>query len=134
MNEQKSKCLYVLNRLEKNPNIKFIGMNCKLINFWLFPIIVSKPDLFVKLLSKYHIDAYRGTTQLNVITKLITDTDYLPISIDNYHKCPNAEYLIENVIYLPVHCYVPKQVLDQLIEIVNKIAKQIEQYHLKAKL
>jgi len=109
-------------------------MNCKLKNFWLFPIIVSKPDLFVKILSEYHIDAYRGTTQLNVITKQLTDTDNLPISIDDYHKCPNAEYLIEHVIYLPVHCYVPKQILDKLIDIVNRTAKQIEQYHLKSKL
>jgi dTDP-4-amino-4,6-dideoxygalactose transaminase len=131
---QKEKALYVLNNLEKISTIQLIGMNCKLKNFWLFPILVSKPDLFVKILSKYHIDAYRGTTQLNVITKQLTDTDYLPISIDDYHKCPNAEYLIEHVIYLPVHCYVPKQILDKLINIVNRTAKQIEQYHLKSKL
>lgn len=132
--KQKQNALYVLNSLEKNSTIEFIGMNCQIKNFWLFPILVSKPDLFVKILSTHHIDAYRGTTQLNVITKQLTDTDNLPISIDDYHKCPNAEYLIEHVIYLPVHCYVPKQVLDQLIINVNRTAKQIEQYHLKSKL
>ncbi|CAF2401663.1 unnamed protein product [Rotaria sp. Silwood2] len=131
---QKEKANYVLNNLEKISTIQLIGMNCKLKNFWLFPIIVSKPDLFVQLLSKHHIDAYRGTTQLNVITKQLSDTDNIPISIDDHHKCPNAEYLIEHVIYLPVHCYVPKQVLNQLISIVNKTAKQIEQYHLRSKL
>jgi hypothetical protein len=134
LDHQKEKGLYVLNHLEKNSSLQFIGMNCKLKNFWLFPILVAKPDLFVRILSKYHIDAYRGTTQLNVITKQLTETDNLPISIDDYHQCPNAEYLIEHVIYLPVHCYVPKYVLDQLIEIVNRTAKQIEQYHLKSKL
>jgi len=134
LENQKEKAFYVLNNLEKISTIELIGMNCKLKNFWLFPILVSKPDLFVKILSKYHIDAYRGTTQLNVITKQLIDTDNLPISIDDYHKCPNAEYLIEHVIYLPVHCYVPKQVLDQLINIVNRTAKQIEQYHLTSKL
>jgi len=131
---QKDKAIYVLNRLQTISSIQLIGMKCKLKNFWLFPIIVSKPDLFVKILSKYHIDAYRGTTQLNVITKLITETDNLPISIDDNHKCPNAEYLIEYVIYLPVHAYVPKQVLNQLIDIVARTAKQIEQYHLRSKL
>lgn len=134
LNQQKQNALYVLNRLDKNLTMEFIGMNCQMKNFWLFPIIVSKPDLFVKILSKYHIDAYRGTTQLNVITKQLTDTDNLPISIDDKHKCPNAEYLIEHAIYLPVHCYVPKQVLDQLIFIVNRTAKEIQQYHLKSKL
>jgi perosamine synthetase len=124
----------VLNNLDTKCNIKLLGMNSQLKNFWLFPIIVSKPDLFVKILSKYHIDAYRGTTQLNVITKQLTGTDNLPISIDDNHKCPNAEYLIEHVIYLPVHCHVPKQVLKQLIDIVNRTAKQIDQYHLKSKL
>jgi perosamine synthetase len=131
---QREKAMYVLNNLDTKCNIKLLGMNSQLKNFWLFPIIVSKPDLFVKILSKYHIDAYRGTTQLNVITKQLTGTDNLPISIDDNHKCPNAEYLIEHVIYLPVHCHVPKQVLKQLIDIVNRTAKQIDQYHLKSKL
>ncbi|UJR15918.1 hypothetical protein I4U23_002839 [Adineta vaga] len=131
---QKRNALYVIQHLTKTSNLQFIGMKCPIQNFWLFPILVAKPDLFVKILSKHHIDAYRGTTQLNVITKQLTDTDNIPISIDDYHKCPNAEYLIEHVIYLPVHCYVPKQVLNQLIEIVNRTAKEIDQYHLKSKL
>lgn len=132
--KQKQNAIYVLERLQTNSGIKFIGYNCDLKNFWLFPILVPKPDLFVKILSKNHIDAYRGTTQLNVITKQLTDTDSLPTSIDDRHKCPNAEYLIEHVIYLPVHCYVPKHVLDQMISIVNRTSKEIEQYYLKAKL
>lgn len=131
---QREKALYVLNNLQKVSTMQSIGMNCKLKNFWLFPLIVAKPDLFVQSLSRNHIDAYRGTTQLNVITKLLTDTDNVPCTIDRYHKCPNAEYLIENVIYLPVHCYVPEKVLKQMINIVNKTAKQIEQYHLRSKL
>jgi perosamine synthetase len=132
---QKENALYVLNNLQTNSIIKFIGMNVKIKNFWLFPIVVCQPDLFVKILSKYHIDAYRGTTQLNVITKQLTDTEEnLPISIDDHHKCPNAEYLIEHVIYLPVHCYVPKHVLNQLIAIVNRTAKEIEKYQLRSKL
>ncbi|CAF1133338.1 unnamed protein product [Adineta ricciae] len=131
---QKQNALYVINQLNKTPNIQFIGLECPIKNFWLFPIIVSKPDIFVRMLSEHHIDAYRGTTQLNVITKQLTDTDNVPVSIDDCHKCPNAEYLIEHVIYLPVHCYVPKQVLDRLIKVVNQTARQIDQYHLRSKL
>ena len=134
LQNQREKAMYVLNHLENNSSIKLIGMNCKLKNFWLFPIIVSKPDLFVRILSKNHVDAYRGTTQLNVITKQLTETDNLPVSINENHKCPNAEYLIEHVIYLPVHSYVPINVLDKLITIVNQTAKQVEQYHLQSKL
>ncbi|CAF0989401.1 unnamed protein product [Rotaria magnacalcarata] len=125
---QRERAFYVLNNLLKISTIQLIGMNCKLKNFWLFPLVVAKPDLFVGILSKNHIDAYRGTTQLNVITALLADT------IDDCHKCPNAEYLIEHVIYLPVHCHVPKQVLEKLINIVSKTAQQIEQYHLRSKL
>ena len=131
---QKEVGLHITQQLIKTPNLKFIGTNCPIKNFWLFPVLVPKPDLFVKILSKHHIDAYRGTTQLNVITKLLTDTDNLPVSIDDHHKCPNAEYLIEHVIYLPAHCYVPKQVLEQLIAIVQRTAKQVDQYHLRSKL
>ncbi|CAF1170560.1 unnamed protein product [Adineta steineri] len=134
LHKQKENAFYVINNLKQISTLQFIGMNCQLKNFWLFPILVSKPDLFVKILSKYHIDAYRGTTQLNVITKQLLDADNLPISIDDHHKCPNAEYLIDHVIYLPVHCYVPKYVLKQLIDIVNRTAQEIEQYHLRSKL
>ena len=125
LEEQREKALYVSNYLEKNLNIQLIGMKCQLKNFWLFLIIVSKPDLFVRILSQHHMDAYRGTTQLNFVTKLVTDTN---------QSCPNAEYLIENVIYLPVHCHVPKEVLDRLIQIVNQTTEQIEQYYLRTKL
>ena len=107
---QKEKATYVVNNLDKMSSIKLIGMNCKLKNYWLFPIIVAKPDVFVRILSKYHIDAYRGTTQLNVITRQLTSTDNTLFSTDKHFKCPNAEYLIDHVIYLPVHGYVPKQV------------------------
>lgn len=125
LEEQREKALYVVNQLQKNVHIQLIGMKCQLKNFWLFPIIVSKADLFVQILSRHHIDAYRGTTQLNVITKLFPQTN---------HACPNGEYLIDNVIYLPVHSHVPKQVLDRLIQIVHQTAQQIEQYYLKSKL
>ena len=125
LEEQREKCMYVINQFRKNVHLQLIGMNCQVKNFWLFPIIVSKPDLFVRILSRHYIDAYRGTTQLNVITKLLPQTN---------HSCPNGEYLIENVIYLPVHSHVPKQVLDRLIAIVNQTAQQIEQYSLKSKL
>ena len=131
---QRDKGMYVVNKLEKNSAIQFIGLNSTIKNFWLFPIIVSKPDLFAKILSKHHVDAYRGTTQLNVITKQLTDTDTVPLTVDHTHKCPNAEYLIDHVIYLPVHAHVPHSVLDQLITIVNKIARQIDDYALRSKL
>ena len=131
---QKEKATYVLSNLDKMLSIKSIGMNCKLKNYWLFPIIVAKPDLFIRILSKYHVDAYRGTTQLNVITRQLTSTDNTPFSTDKYSKCPNAEYLIDHVIYLPVHSRVPNQVLKQLIDIVNRTARQIEQYHFQSKL
>jgi len=134
VNKQKQNAIYVLERLQTNSTIQFIGFNCPLKNYWLFPILVAKPELFVQILSKNHVDAYRGTTQLNVITKQLTNTDNLPISIDDRHKCPNAEHLIEHVIYLPVHCHVPKSVLDQLISVVNRTSKQIEQYYLKSKI
>ena len=131
---QRDKAMYVLNKLERNPAIQFIGLNSTIKNFWLFPIIVSKADLFAKLLSKHHVDAYRGTTQLNVITKPLTDTDTTPLTVDPTHRCPNAEYLIDHVIYLPVHAHVPQSVLDQLIIIVNQTARQIDGYALRSKL
>ena len=122
---QREKAMYVLDRLNRNLSIQTIGMDCPLKNFWLFPIIVPVPDLFVKHLSKNHIDAYRGSTQLNVISKLIDDQRSF---------CPNAESLIENVIYLPVHCHVPRIVLDQLIDKVNRVGEQLEKYVLRSKL
>lgn len=131
---QKQAGLYVIERLSQTPGLRFVGTRCPMQNFWLFPMLVAKPDLFVRLLSQQHVDAYRDSTQLNVITKQLTDTDNLPVSIDENHKCPNAEHLIEHVIYLPVHCYVPRNVLDQLVTVVQRTAKQVDQYHLRSKL
>lgn len=122
---QRHKAMYVMERLQKTIGIRSVGTSCLLKNFWLFPIIVDAPDLFVQHLAKSHVDAYRGTTQLNVITKLIDNDKY---------RCPMGEYLIENVIYLPVHCYVPQTVLDQLIQTVINVAEQISQYALRSKL
>ncbi|CAF1240221.1 unnamed protein product [Didymodactylos carnosus] len=141
---QREKALYVLRHLNESNSLKFVGMNASVRNFWLFPIIVQKPDLFVRLLSKSHIDAYRGTTQLNVATKQLTGTsivlpssnDSVPtnISEQQIYSCPKAENLIDHVIYLPVNRLVPYNVLDQLINVVNNIAKQIDQYAIKSKL
>ncbi|CAF1122672.1 unnamed protein product [Didymodactylos carnosus] len=144
INIQRQKALYVVKQLTQSNSLKFIGINSSVQNFWLFPIIVEKPDLFVKLLSKSHIDAYRGTTQLNVITKQLTDTsivlknsnETIPTNIgeQQMYACPTAEYLIDHVIYLPVHRLVPYNVLDQLIAVVNDTAKKIDQYAIKSKL
>ena len=135
LQEQREKASYVLDHLVRRSSIELVGMQCLIRNFWLFPIVVAQPDLFVRLLSQQHIDAYRGTTQLNVITKLLTDTDAIPETIDDQrHRCPNAEYLIEHVIYLPVHCYVPMPVLKQLVDVVNRISQQLDEYPLRSKL
>jgi len=134
---QRENANYVLDRLVRRSSIRIVGLQSTVRNFWLFPLVVSKADLFVELLSKFHIDAYRGSTQLNVITKLLVDTDPKPeplVDDDRTHRCPNAEYLIENVIYLPVHCHVPKYVLDQLIDVVNRISEQLDAYSLRSKL
>jgi perosamine synthetase len=128
MRTQRDKAMYVIDRLVQHSNIELLGMTTQVRNFWLFPILVSKPDLFVRLLSSCHIDAYRGTTQLNVITHMLINSD------KNIYRCPNAEYLIEHVIYLPVHCHVPINVLDRLIIVVNRIATTIDNYALRSKL
>ena len=132
---QRVKAMYVIDRLVPRASLRVVGLQPTIRNFWLFPLVVSKPDLFVQMLSKYHIDDYRGSTQLNVITKLLVDTDPKPEPIDDRtHRCPNAEHLIEHVIYLPVHCHVPESVLDQLINIVNRISEQLDAYPLRSKL
>ncbi|ESO98509.1 hypothetical protein LOTGIDRAFT_142860, partial [Lottia gigantea] len=133
--KQRTKGLYVLNRLP--PEIETVGRLCDMNNFWLFPILVENPDLFVATIRALGVDAYRGATQLNLIEedrfksqngeqiqpKTTTDVMFYP------HE---AKYLIDHVVYLPVHKHVPYPVLDEIIKHA-KNALNINKNHFKRK-
>ena len=69
------------------------------------------------------MDAYRGATQLNLVEpeRQSTAADKLMESDPGYPS--EARYLLDHVVYLPVHKNIPFHVLDSICKCVEKALK-----------
>ncbi|XP_071952150.1 uncharacterized protein [Antedon mediterranea] len=96
-----------------------IGMMAKHKGYWLFPIIVEDAEEVTKRLNNLGIDASREVAHLQLIKN-----DDVETSADD--SLDVSKYILEYVVYLPVHKRVRIFYLDQIllaVEIVlNKLA------------
>ena len=76
----------VLDRL--NPRMTRLGALAPAHHYWLLPILADDPDALARLLREHGFDATRGATSLRALGT-------------SEHPAPNAQRLIEHVLYLP---------------------------------
>jgi perosamine synthetase len=93
-------------------NIIVPGIQANYHSFWLFPIIVTQPEILMMKLRSHNFDVTRGTTSLTVSES--------PASSSNYPSLENAKYLMEHVLFLPLSPKVPKVELERLASILSK--------------
>ena len=88
----------------------------------------DEPDEVISRLNGLGIDAARETAQIELITRSSSSEESLqPDGVDSSRSPPStAAFIMDHLIYLPVHKRVPKHDLDQVclaVEIVlNKLA------------
>lgn len=96
------------------PEIPCPGNKAEYHSFWVFPILVSNPELLMAHLRDKGFDATRGNTSLICIEDLRSQ-DKLQAS-----QPQNAKHLIDHVLYLPVSESLPEQELEHLAKLVNE--------------
>eukprot|EP00118_Oscarella_pearsei_P028039 m.1575 g.1575 ORF g.1575 m.1575 type:complete len:425 (+) comp7277_c0_seq1:80-1354(+) len=108
-------CEYVIDRLPAT--VKVPGSKTVVRNHWLFPVIVSDPEAYIRELTKRGVDAYRGVTQLDLVQ---------PENKEEFPFPKHAEELMNYVIYLPVHKRVPFGEIQRLCEILAEVAEAVD--------
>jgi perosamine synthetase len=93
-------------------NIIFPGIQANYHSFWLFPIIVTQPEILMMKLRDRNFDVTRGTTSLTVSESSANSS--------NYPSLENAKYLMEHVLFLPISSKVPTTELERLVSILSK--------------
>ena len=81
------------------------------------------------------VDAYRGATQLNIIEP--EDQPYSPVSPLDPKYPAEARYMIDHIIYLPVHKNVPFHALNRICKAVRmaiNLSKDAPRVRLQSKL
>jgi dTDP-4-amino-4,6-dideoxygalactose transaminase len=97
------------------------GMNAEHVDYWLFPVLVKNPDALLQKLDARGMDAYRGATQLRFLEP--------PSESEIGRKiepCLNAKFLIDHVIYLPVHKNVPLEGLEQISRVFRECLNEVD--------
>lgn len=88
--------------------------------FWLFPIVVPNKLLFVQFMLEAGINAFRGATQLAYVKPK-----------EGFEDAPNSKWLMENVIYMPIHWGMKdsevKVTVERTIECYSKLTNYLKQ-------
>lgn len=130
---QRIKCEYFLSNLP--PSLKVVGAKSKVNHFWLFPVVVDKPDLFIACLAAMGVDAYRGATQLNYIEPdgpnvplgpPLPEQQALPQLTPEERYPWRCRELINHVVYMPVNKYVPFYMLEQMARVCRIVMLSLD--------
>eukprot|EP00475_Leptophrys_vorax_P026478 TRINITY_DN37390_c0_g1_i1.p1 TRINITY_DN37390_c0_g1~~TRINITY_DN37390_c0_g1_i1.p1 ORF type:complete len:448 (+),score=121.79 TRINITY_DN37390_c0_g1_i1:1154-2497(+) len=97
------------------------GIEAEHVDYWLFPVVVQHPDLTLKKLDAKGMDAYRGATQLRLLEPPSEKEVGRKIGV-----AQNAKFIMDHVIYLPVHKNVPVEGLQQIVDLLSESLKEIE--------
>ncbi|BFZ15616.1 hypothetical protein BsWGS_18655 [Bradybaena similaris] len=132
-NLQKMKGQYFLQNLPEG--FEAVGEHAYIINFWLFPVLVEEVDTVVNTLNLLGVEAYRGATQLSIVepsggeemSSILDPLSPKDKATLNAHYPHEAKFLIDHVIYLPVHKLVPLHVLDEMLKICALAMKSSKQ-------
>ena len=95
------------------PEIPCLGQKAEYNSFWVFPILVAEPAALMAKLRENGFDATRGNTSLICIENLRSHRT-LPVP-----SPVNGQYLLKQVLYLPVSESLPEQELEYLAKQVN---------------
>ncbi|XP_076440212.1 uncharacterized protein LOC143279852 [Babylonia areolata] len=139
---QRLKGEYMAARLP--PSMEVVGTKASINNYWLFPVVVENPDNLMYLLNALGVDAYRGATQLNIVEpangspdplinvqsdnspqkgedcdveEVCEGGDHVPAVNRQYPH--EAKYLVDHVLYLPVHKLVPFHILNHMLSAIR---------------
>ncbi|CAG5134588.1 unnamed protein product [Candidula unifasciata] len=130
---QKIKGQYFLQNLPEG--FEAVGEHAYINNFWLFPVLVEEVDTVVNTLNLLGVEAYRGATQLSIVepsggeerSSILDPLSPKDKATLNAHYPHEAKFLIDHVIYLPVHKLVPIYILDQMLKICSLAMKSSKQ-------
>lgn len=108
------------------------GLAAKFPNHWLFPCLLENPEQVIQELDRRGIDAYRGATQLRVLpaphpTEYDSQTTYIS-------DCLRAKFLLEKVVYLPVHKNVPMGEIHRMSKIFHQVLSDLHHSQLRSKM
>jgi perosamine synthetase len=93
-------------------NLTIAGIKADYHSFWLLPIIIPQPELLVNKLQENNFDASRGSTSLVVKEPSCNKKDNI--------SPENAKYLMEHIVFLPIHKTFPASELYRLAQSVDK--------------
>ncbi|XP_078620811.1 uncharacterized protein LOC144887448 [Branchiostoma floridae x Branchiostoma japonicum] len=114
--------------LLKSSSMIKVGDKAENRNYWLFPILVEKPDEVINSLCKKGINAYRGATQLNVIEPQTETSSHLSDQLTHYPE--EARFIIDHVVYLPIHKRVPYYYIERVCKGLEEVLqKQSAVFH-----
>ncbi|MCH8047304.1 MAG: hypothetical protein IID44_26690 [Planctomycetes bacterium] len=80
--------------------------------FWLFPLLTSDAEQLIDSLRRVGFDAASDSTQLHCVSN----------GPDQGESPEVSRNIIDTTVYLPVYGSIPKEDLERMISIVNKIA------------
>jgi perosamine synthetase len=101
--------------LQKNVKHLIIpGIHAPNHSFWLFPILVAKPELLMMKLREHNFDVTRGTSSLIAYES----RENYP----NYLSPENAKYMMEHILFLPVS---PKVTITELERLANILSREL---------
>ena len=86
----------------------------------MFPIAVPNKYLMVEYLLASGVNAYRGATQLAYVAPP-----------EGRKHAENSKWLMENIIYIPIHSYMPdcdiKETVDRVLDANNRLMNYLNQ-------
>lgn len=82
--------------------------------YWLFPILVSEPNIITKRMRDCGYDVPRGTSQLGCISSFVRDGE-------KENSCPNTQRMMDRILYLPIASYCMSN--DEIISMMRKLTE-----------
>ncbi|MFB2838034.1 DegT/DnrJ/EryC1/StrS family aminotransferase [Floridanema evergladense] len=102
-----------------DPEIVYPGSKTAFHSFWVFPILVNKPDSLMTKLRAEGFDATRGNTSLTHFSNL-PETELLKVK-----NLFTAKQLSEQILYLPVYANMRDTNIIRLAGLINQFSGKI---------
>ncbi|XP_077994875.1 uncharacterized protein LOC144448486 [Glandiceps talaboti] len=128
LQEGREKGDYVTGRLPSTAGA--VGKKAFITNYWLFPILVQNPKEVIKELNVLGIDAVTGPTQLKFIEPYNGNNSIRHLNEAITHYPHEAKFLMDHLLYLPVHKNVPYHHLDKIILALEITLQKYEEFQL----
>ena len=95
---------------------------------WLLPVIVADKMQFKEFAWKSGLAVFRGATQVKLVPEPCQD---FKAQNPNYKGTLQAKWMVEHIIYLPIHSFVAKSDLkvlsNRIVDIVTRYQMYLQQ-------